>query len=563
MIDKLLMTAIENKKKYYMGLVLFILPVVLLTVGHTFLLAFIIDGAFLKKRLLMDLMPWLVLLFAVFMTKPVANGLLELYARKNASRAKQALRSRLSKILAEEGNHLENENTTGYFATLACDGIESTDAFYAEFVPQFLIMTINTVILLLFAFTQDWISGLIMAVTAPLIPVFMILIGKTAEGVNLKQWQTLSRMNGHLLDLLRGLTTLKYFQKDAQQAESVAVTSENFRTKTMSVLKLTFLSAFALELTATLSTAVIAVSLGVRLLYGQIGFLPALTVLLLAPEYYLPLRQLGLKYHAAMNAKAVSQKLKPLFELEKANEGRFSNGSMINEDLKSNTYTPEKLNHSTQSLHMDQLSFGYDPQTLIFDRFTAEIPLLGATAITGTSGIGKTTLIRLICGDYLPLAGKIRMGELDLSDMTQEEVHQFVSVVPQQPRIFIGSLYENLSFGNPGISHEAVMSACELTGFAKVVKKLPEGLETPVGEGIQALSGGETQLLAITRAYLRNTPIILLDEPSSALDPISEELVTKALSTLAQHKCLVIAAHRAASIALCQRRIHLGGEVNA
>lgn len=547
------MTAIKNKPSYYLKMLLLSMPITFLTAGHTFLLAYIVDQAFLKKTSIQALIIPLLLLFLVFMAKPLINGIFEWHNRKEAAKAKQNLRNALNKALIHHEDAFETENTTGYFATLACDGIESTDAYYAEFVPQIIIMGVNTLLLLGFAFYLDWISALIMAFTAPLIPVFMILIGKTAEGVNLKQWRSLSRMNGHLLDLLRGLTTLKHFQKDKQQIEAVSTTSEDFKNKTMSVLKLTFLSAFALELTATLSTAVIAVSLGVRLLYGKIEFFPALTVLLLAPEYYLPLRQLGLKYHAAMNAKSVSIKLKPFLTLVQNDQS--------NSDQEKNIENKSALiDENAQWITLSNLNFAYDANSNIFSDLNMKIPLTGATALTGASGVGKTTLLKLLSKDLVPQSGRIQIGQTDLSTLNTETLFNYISVVPQKPRVFMGTLYENLSFGRPDVSVLEILDASEITGFSKVISRLPEGLDSRLGEGRQALSGGETQLLAITRAYLRNTPVILLDEPSSALDPITEEWVTEALKKISETKCLIIAAHRKASIGLCNNVIHLGGE---
>jgi ATP-binding cassette subfamily C protein CydD len=559
MIDKLLMSAIDNKKHYYLTLIALCLPIVCMTLLQTLTLAYIIDAVFLKGKSLIQVAWPLIGLLLIFILRPLLQALFEWHNRTVTSKAKQTLRRRLSESISQNYQTLENENTTGYFATIACDGIESTDAYFSEFVPQLFIMSVNTLALLMVAFYFDWISALIMMITAPLIPVFMILIGKTAEGVNQKQWQSLKWMNGHLLDLLRGMTTLHYFGKHHQQSDAVARTSQSFKQKTMSVLKLTFLSALALELTATLSTAVIAVSLGVRLLYAQIPFIAALSILLMTPEYYLPLRQLGLKYHAAMNAKAVSAQLKPIFASETPTNLDINLGLGLG--LTTDAMTkPDSFSANAITLH--QINFAYENANPIFKQFSLEIPFGSSLAITGPSGVGKTTLLKLLLGELTPQSGNGRLLGEDYLSMSKEMRHKKIAFVPQQPKVFEGTLLENLRFGRPEASLDDVKAFCDLSAFSLIIDRLPEGLDTLMGEGQQALSGGETQLLAITRACIRKTPILILDEPTSALDPISEALITEALSRIAKDKTLIIAAHRKASVALCQHQLHLGGAHN-
>lgn len=556
MIDKFLMTAIPQKGRYYLLTTLSSMPIVIGTLCHTILLAYIIDSVFLKHKTLKEISVALFALFLSFALKPVFQYLHEKNARKMASNAKRFLRNELTEVIQNDQLSTDNEKTTGLYATLACEGIESTDAYFAEFVPQLFLMAINTLLLLLTAFYLDFISALIMLITAPLIPIFMILIGKTAEGVNLKQWDSLKRMNGHLLDLLRGIQTLRSFSMDIRQIESVKQTSEGFKNKTLQVLKLSFLSAFALELTATLSTAMIAVSLGVRLLYGQISFFNALAILLLAPEYYLPLRQLGLKYHAAMNAKGISKQLKPLVEAKACSERSLSDQSDSprgNDLLKHN---------SSNDINLEHISFSYGMYP-VFNNFSALIPSQQATAITGISGAGKSTLLKLIAGELRLSEGNIYYGSESTEHWTHEDFASQIAFVPQHPKVFKGTILENLRLGNPTAQLSEVLKACQLTGFNEVLTRLPLGHETLLGDGIQSLSGGETQLLALTRAVIRETSILLLDEPSSALDPLSEERLANALQNISKSRTLIIAAHREATIKLCQNLIDLKSEVVA
>ncbi len=543
MIDKYLIQSIANKKKYFFTLFIRTLPITLLTISHALLMAYLIDQAFLKHHTLSDLFLPLTLLCLIFTLKPLYQYHFEKNGRLMASYSKKFWRDQMARHVDTQYQHLEDENIAGYFMTLAGDGVESTDAYYSEFIPQLMVVGVNTIFLLGLSFYLDWVSGLIMLVTAPLIPLFMILIGKTAQGISLVQWDELKRMNGHLLDLLRGILTLRSYQLDQQQSKSVRKTSESFKSKTLSVLKVSFLSAFTLELTATLSTALIAVSLGVRLLYGQILFLPALSVLLIAPEYFMPLRQLGLKYHAAMNAKAFSQQLKAIIPNVQ---------SISSNDISNNT-----LPLHFETLKIQNLNFEYNQEKIVFRNLNQVVSLKSPVALTGVSGSGKSTLLKLLSGDLKSHQGEIYLDHLALSSLSPDENHQLVAFVPQKPVIFEMSLLDNLTFGNPTLELEAVLEACETCHFNAVLERLPQGLQTLIGEGFQSLSGGEAQLLSLTRAYLRHTPILLLDEPSSALDPVSECHLANALKTISAYRSLIIAAHRKGSIQLCQETIHL------
>ncbi|MBF4694228.1 thiol reductant ABC exporter subunit CydD [Fusibacter ferrireducens] len=585
MIDKLLMTAIKNRTHYYTQLIALSLPIVFLTIFQAVSMGWIIDAVFLKRTPLQQLIFPLALLACVFILRPFFNGLFEWQNRKETALAKQNLRAQITHALRlqliyqgqdqdEFQDRVQDQNhITGRYATLACEGVEHTDAYYAEFVPQIFIMIINTIFVLGFAFYLDWISALIMMVTAPLIPLFMMLIGKTAEGVHQKQWQTLKRMNGHLMDLLRGMTTLHYFERHLSQVESVRQTSENFRKKTMSVMKLTFLSALTLELTATLSTAVIAVSLGVRLLYGQLSFLSALIILLMTPEYYTPLRQLGLKYHAALNAKSVSSQLKSLLDqMPNPNAAEIQELIEIqsNMDTQKSNRPADSSSLSIEHAHMDNsrvfslhaIQFTYSNGKNIFSNLNLEIHTGDRLAIVGKSGVGKTTLLKILMGVLKPTCGKIYLFEHDITTYPESFFYDSIAFVAQKSKVFNGSVLDNLKFGRPNASVKIVEKYCALTGFDAIIHKLECGYETILGEGHQSLSGGESQLLSLTRACIRETPIFILDEPTSAVDPESEKRIVEALAKIATDKTLIIASHREAVVNLCHQKLELGGEAD-
>lgn len=558
MLDKRLMNEIENKKIYYASLGGRALALSLLAVAQSVLLALCINKVFLEKARLSTLTPWLLALSAVFIIRPILMGFHDYSAKQTASDIKRRLRAKLVVFLNAEGGQNISATKTGELSTLAVEGIESVDAYFSEFVPQLFLVAVNTVVILAFALSQDVISALIMMFTAPLIPLFMILIGKTADGINRKQWDHLKTMNGHLLDVLRGMVTLRHFRKHLTQTQSVERMSEGFRKATLKVLRISFLSAFTLELLATLSTAVVAVSLGLRLLYGWMHFLPALTVLLLAPEFFQPLRLMGQKFHAAMNGKIAADQLYPLLESTSFKQvDDTAVHATIAEALLVSTSVVDHLTTTQPLIVACDLTFGYTNSSEVFQQLSFSVNSGESMALTGRSGIGKTTLVRLLTGSLKTYQGSLMLAGRELREWDTNELSKWLSYVPQTPRVFRGTLMDNLRFGRPEASVEETLLLSRLTGFHTVAEKLPLGYDTPVGQGAAQLSGGETQLMAITRACLRNTPIVIMDEPTSAMDLHMENLLTQAMALLMKDRTLLVAAHRKHTVSLCNRNLRL------
>lgn len=553
MIDRFLIRQLQSAKKFFSFNILFSILLAVLAITQALLISSVVDKVFLKKDTLANLLPTLASLFILFLLRPLIQGLFQWYNRKETTIAKIELRSKLISMVDGLEDVEDTERPiTGLLTTLASEGIESTDAYFSDFLPHFIFMMINTLLLLSFTFYLDFISGIIMLISAPLIPVFMILIGKNAEGENKKQWLTLKRMNGHLLDLLKGMPTLRYFQKEKLQEQNVAKISEAYRKQTISLMKVTFLSALALELCTTISTAVIAVSLGLRLLYGKILFFPALTVLLLTPEFFQPLRQLGLKFHSSLNSKNISTQFKSIIETySQKNEVTINTNSPLNATIDENISVP--------LFSLNAVTFNYNETNPIITNLSLTIPQGQIFGISGKSGIGKTTLLKLLLKEQLPKSGSIHYKSKNLSEMEENELINLMAYMPQKSKLIQGTILYNLKLDAPEISDETLLKYCNLTGLTAVINRFPLGLMTPIGEGNQALSGGEKQLIALTRACLRETEVIILDEPTSSLDLVSEKQVHMALNRISYMRSLIIATHSPSTLALCQGLLDLDG----
>ncbi|GAB6106461.1 thiol reductant ABC exporter subunit CydD [Fusibacter bizertensis] len=558
MIDRFLIQQLRSIKKYFITNTLFSMPLAVLAITQALLISSVIDKTFIKKVPFASSMPSLGLLLVIFILRPLAQGLFQWYNRKQTSLAKIELRSNLASMVdGLDGVEDDERPITGLLSTLATEGIESTDAYFSDFLPHFVFMSVNTLLILGFIFYTDVISGAIMAISAPLIPIFMILIGKNAEGENRKQWLTLKRMNGHLLDLLKGMSTLRYFQKEKVQERNVSRISESYRKHTLSLMKVTFLSALALELCTTISTAVIAVSLGLRLLYGKLLFFPALAVLLLTPEFFQPLRQLGLKFHSSMNAKNISTQYQ-----------NIATAYGKKNDLTTPPNQAEALillptSDDDQPLfQLIDVSFGYKSDEPILHNLNLRIPRGQLFGISGKSGSGKTTLLKLLLNEIRPDSGKISYGLSHLTDYNDAALIQQMAYMPQKNQLLSGTILYNLKLDSPEISDDVIAKYCALTGLDLVINRFPQGIMTYVGEGFQSLSGGEKQLVALTRACLRETEVILLDEPTSALDKISEQQVLMSLKRISYMRTLIIATHSDTTLSICQSTYHLDGGIH-
>ena len=388
--------------------------------------------------------------------------------------------------------------------------------------------------ILAYVFPLDLTSALILLFTAPIIPILMIVVGTYAEGHIQRQWLALTRMSAYFLDVLQGLPTLKLLGRGITEAERVERVSEDFRTRTMKVLRYAFLSGLVLEFMTTAAIALVAVSLGVRLVDGHVQFQPAFLVLLLTPEFYRPLRDLGADRHAAMEGKAAAERIFEILDTPLANRDVATSAQEL------------PMGHS---LELRDVGFTYpDAVEPALQGVSLTLMAGSRTALVGASGSGKSTLINLLMRFIEPDEGAILSGGEQIANLAAEDWRRQVSLVSQHPYLFFGTVLENIRMARPEASLDEVREAAVLAGADGFIESLPDGYDTALGERGSRLSQGQSQRIALARAFLKDAPIVLLDEPTSSLDPESEELIRQSLERLAQGRTVLIVAHRLKSV---------------
>jgi len=513
-----------------------------LTIWQAWLLSSTVDSVFLRGQTLAQMTGWLRWLLAIIAMRGLLAWVNEVSANAVAVHVKTNLRERLYAHIQALGPAYTQRERTGDLTAVAVEGIEALDAYYSQYLPQLVIAALIPISILIFVFPLDLLSGVILLVTAPLIPFFMILIGKGAEIVTNRQYETLRRLSAHFLDSLQGLTTLKIFGQSEAHAKSIARVSDWFRDRTMAVLRITFLSALVLELLTTLSTAVIAVEIGLRLLYARMEFREAFFMLILAPEFYLPLRMLGARFHAGM---AGTSAAKRIFEILETREQSI--------ETRENT-----TRYSPVSIHLKNISFTYpNENTPALNNINLKINSGQHIALVGPSGAGKSTLVNLILGFIQPSSGKIYTTNQSRSTVNGPPSVENIAWVPQKPYLFHDTLAANIRIGKPDATYEQVIRAARLAHLHEFIKTLPEKYETVIGEGGARLSGGQAQRLALARAFLKDAPILILDEPTSSLDPETESLLEEATRQLMQGRTVITIAHRLTTVFQADRIIVL------
>ncbi|MER6349488.1 thiol reductant ABC exporter subunit CydD [Streptomyces sp. NPDC001595] len=511
-----------------------------LVIAQAMLIAETVVGAFQHGMTVAELRTPLLLLVAVACGRGLVAWLTELAAHRAGAAVKSELRGRLLERAAALGPGWLSGQRTGSLVALATRGVDALDDYFSRYLPQLGLAVVVPVAVLARIVTEDWVSAAIIVGTLPLIPIFMMLIGWATQSRMDRQWRLLSRLSGHFLDVVAGLPTLKVFGRAKAQAESIKRITGEYRQATMRTLRIAFLSSFALELLATLSVALVAVTIGMRLVHGEMDLYIGLVILVLAPEAYLPLRQVGAQYHAAAEGLAAAEEIFSVLETPVPATGTAAvpSGPLTFEDV-----TVRYPGRATDAVSAVSLTVA--PGETV--------------ALVGPSGAGKSTLLSVALGFVRPTEGRVRIGGADLADVDLEQWRGHLAWVPQRPHLYAGTIAENVRLARPDADDEAVRRALRDAGALQFVDALPQGAGTVLGEDGAGLSAGQRQRLALARAFLADRPVLLLDEPTAALDGATEAEVVAAVRRLAAGRTVLLVVHRPALLDVADRVVRLDG----
>jgi ATP-binding cassette subfamily C protein CydD len=444
------------------------------------------------------------------------------------------MRANLLEKITRLGPAFTEQKGHGAMLNTLHDGVEALHDYYANYLPSVAYSALIPLAILVVIFPTDWQAGLIFLFTAPLIPFFMILVGHKAEQLNQARWQQLAVLGNYFFDRVRGLTQLKLFNATKRELTQIAKISDDFRHATLSVLKIAFLSSFALEFLATISVALVAVIIGFRLFFGTLDFATGFVVLLLAPEFYLPLRKLGNHYHARL-------------------EGISAAGDMLEilQTPESSSSEPKKTAPSgftcltnSSAITLKKLNFTYPDSNEGLHDVSLCLSATGMVAFVGASGAGKSTLFDCLLGFHPQVIPHVNVNNLPLCENDIPSWQQGIAWIPQQPTLFYTTIKENILLAKPNATMEEVKRAAQQAGALDFIELLPNGFDTLLGEQGEGLSGGQKQRIALARAFLKQAPILMLDEPTAHLDSATEFSVQHAINEYAKSHLVLVIAHR-------------------
>ncbi len=483
------------------------------------------------------------LLLVAFLIRGVLGWGMEVAGRRAAWSVLSELRLALTENRFH-GDPVAVDGTDGAeIAAVSVQGVEALEGYFARYLPQAVLATVVPLLLIAWVAVVDLESALIMLLTLPLVPVFMWLIGRHTEQRTQERWQALRQLSAHFLDVVRGLPTLRAFGQAHDEVARLERVSELYRRTTMGTLRVSFLSGSVLELAATLGVALVAVSAGLRLVSGSLALQAGMTVLVLAPELYLPFRRLGAEYHASADGLAVAERM---FALLDAPPAAISGGPGL-------APSPAKV-----PVRLERVSFSYPAREApVLTGLDLELAPGRSVALIGESGAGKSTVAMLLLGLIKADAGAVTVGGVDLDSCDLEAWRRLIAWVPQHPTLFRGTVADNIRLGAADADDERVHGAAVLARADEFVRSLPDGYDTLVGDGQRVLSPGERRRIGLARAFVRDAPLVILDEPTADLDPRSVALVSEAVKRLQRGRTVLLIAHRPELVEHADRVVRL------
>jgi thiol reductant ABC exporter CydD subunit len=429
------------------------------------------------------------------------------------------------------------DGRTGDLVAAAVQGVDALEAYFAGYLPQLVLAGTIPLAALAWIAHDDAIVAAILAVTIPLLVLFMILIGKGAQARARARWQTLARLSGHFLDVVRGLPTLRAHRREHAQAETIGAVSEQYRHETMGTLRVAFLSALVLELCAMVGTALAAATIGLQLDQGTLTLEVGLTALLLAPELYAPLRAVGQQFHASADGQAAAERIFALLDEPLALTPPA-------------THTRPAPDPAREPVRLRHVSFAYPGRDRpVLDALDLELEPGAVTALTGPSGAGKSTIAALLLRLIDPDAGAVTCGGVDLRDLDADTWRGRLAWLPQRTRLFTGTIAQNIALADPAAARDRVQRAASAASLDELLAELPDGLDTQVGEGGRTLSAGQAQRIGLARVFLRDASLVVLDEPTAHLDAATCAAIAAAIRRLAHDRTILLIAHSRALMA--------------
>ncbi|MDG5788031.1 thiol reductant ABC exporter subunit CydD [Evansella sp. AB-P1] len=519
----------QKNNMYSLVLMSFMLGIVI--VAQAYFIVEIVDRVFLQDTSFSAVIPYLGGLLLVLAARSLVTYVNGRTGVKMAAKVKGDFRKKLLSKYKRNPVQASLKGQSGEKVSIMMDAVDEIDSYFSKYYPQMIQTTIVPILILIAVFSQNWVSGLIMLITAPFIPIFMIIIGKSTQKKSEEQLEKLAAFSGRFLDILQGLTTLKLFGRAKEQRDAIKQSSLDYRDATMTVLKIAFVSSLMLEFISMLSIGLIALEVGLRLvIYEQLSFFTAFFVLILAPEFYNSLKELGSAFHAGRGSMGAAKKV--IEELE-----------MTEQPVQ---WGERRLEiNSPPTIKLENVSFSYSEGKFALNNINLEIPPHSEVALVGRSGSGKSTLLNVISGIVSPTEGRISVQNQSLFDYKEKDWFDHISYISQNPYLFSGTIEENIAIGGRGITTiEEIQQAAKKAGINEMIKSLEEGFDTMVGEGGRGLSGGEKQRVALARAFLKKPTIILFDEPTVGLDLQTERILQQSIKELGKSATIITVAHR-------------------
>jgi ATP-binding cassette subfamily C protein CydD len=514
----------------------------LLLVGQAYLLSQVVSRVFIDAQTLDDVEHPILGLVVISMGRFALEWSASIAEHEVASAVRFQLRQRLFDHALALGPIQMGQEKSGEILAMVTDGVDALEDYFSKYLPRLFTALLIPLSILIVIMPLDLLSGVILLLTAPLLPLFMVLIGMWAGAISKRQWKTLSYLSAHFLDVLRGLSTLKIFNRSQQQIQTIGRISDQFRLTTMSVLRVAFLSAFALELLTSLSVAVIAVEIGLRLLYSYLDFSDAFFILILAPEFYQPVRNLGTSFHAARTGADAADRM-------------FSFLDTVPAVVPTGTHTVPRAPYLIEFVDVS-LTYTTRGNTAL-QNINLTLHPGEKVALVGDTGAGKSSLANLLLRFLEPTVGEIRVGERSLSEIDISQWRSQIAHVSQHPYLYHASVVENLKLARPNASMNEIEIAAGKAAALDFIQRLPEKWDTSVGERGTRLSGGQAQRLAIARAHLKDAPILIWDEATANLDPLIEEKIRHSMYEFMKDRTVLMIAHRLVTVKQADRIVVL------